>query len=315
MLGDEALLAASAALTASVLVGSAIPLARLLGILDHPGPIKIHSRATPRAGGLGIFATIMLWTIIRGLLSGLRGAGFCIVFFVGLMDDWIGLTPRVKLVGEVAAGALLGLDFVGSMGWSGPLAGIVVVPMLTNAVNLTDGMNGLASGSAALSAIGLSMLLERAGAPTAGALILSGALLGFLVWNFPKARTFMGDSGSLSVGFALSVLLLELAHYGRETALAGLIMVGFPLWDMCMSVVRRLKRGTPVFQGDRSHVYDRVRALVRHDSATTVVLWFCSVLFVLIGLVVGALPLGLGLSIALVLAGGLTAVAHWVGAL
>lgn len=272
------------ALSGVLLVGFSIPLARALGIVDKPGEIKIHTLPTPRFGGIGIVAALGLWGAMSGALSGWALLGLLIIAATGGLDDRFSISPRLRLLAELGAGVVLGLHFWEQLGLIGVLLGVGLVPVMANAINLIDGMNGLASGNALVSSAGLALLLLHLGSSPTLALILLGGLLGFLVWNYPKAKTFMGDSGSLSIGYILAVLLLQAATQGFVPFLAALTMVGFPLYDMASGIIRRARRGKPIFEGDRDHTYDRLDQIYLHNPTLTVaVVWVTTLLLVLLG--------------------------------
>ncbi|MBF6596191.1 MAG: undecaprenyl/decaprenyl-phosphate alpha-N-acetylglucosaminyl 1-phosphate transferase [Thermaceae bacterium] len=281
------------ALSSVLLVGLSIPLARALGIVDKPGEIKIHKLPTPRFGGIGIVVTLLLWGIVSGMLSGWAMLGLLIIALTGGLDDRYSISPRVRLLAEVAAGLTLGLQFWGQLGWVGLVLAVGLVPVLANAVNLIDGMNGLASGNALVSAAGLALLFSAQHLEPTLPLILMGGLLGFLVWNYPRARTFMGDSGSLSIGYLLATLLMLAAKQGLTPFLAAAVMVSFPLYDMASGIIRRARRGKPIFEGDRDHTYDRLDQLfLRNPTLTVGVVWGITLLLVAVGLWVSQAAMG-----------------------
>lgn len=272
------------ALSGVLFVGLSIPLARALGIVDKPGEIKIHKQPTPRFGGIGIVATLAVWGAVSGALSGWAMLGLLIIAAMGGLDDRYSISPRVRLLAELIAGLALGLHFWGQLGILALLLGVILVPVMANAVNLIDGMNGLASGNALVSAVGLALLLSALSLSPTLALILIGGLLGFLIWNYPKARTFMGDSGSLSIGYVLATLLLAAGSQGLAPFLAALVMVSFPLYDMAAGIIRRARRGKPIFEGDRDHTYDRLDQLyLRNPTVTVSVVWGITLLLVAVG--------------------------------
>lgn len=313
---SDALILLLAALSGVVFVGLSIPLARRLGIVDKPGEIKIHKRPTPRFGGIGIVATVVVWGVIGGALSGWAMLGLLIIAATGGLDDRYSISPRVRLLAELIAGLALGLHFWGQLGVLGAVLGVVLVPVMANAVNLIDGMNGLASGNALVSAVGLGLLLSALASSPTLALILTGGLLGFLVWNYPKARTFMGDSGSLSVGYVLATLLMLAAAHGFAPFLAALVMVSFPLYDMAAGIIRRARRGKPIFEGDRDHTYDRLDQLyLRNPTVTVPVVWGITLLLVAVGWWVSQAALGSALLLILLVLAVLFWGAYRVGSL
>lgn len=312
----EVWLALWVTLTAVVLVGLSMPLARSLGIVDRPGAIKIHTLPTPRFGGVGIVACVLLWGYFTQALSGWALLGLLIIALTGGLDDRFSLSPRLRLLAELIAGIALGMHFWGVLGGLGLGLAVVLVLLMSNAVNLIDGMNGLAAGNALISAAGLAVLLWQTDAGAGLAVILAASLLGFLFWNYPRAKTFMGDSGSLSIGYLLAMLLLAAAAQGWVTFLAALVMVGFPLYDTAAGIIRRWRRGRPIFDGDRDHTYDRLDQLYLHNPAKTVaVVWLVSGLLVLAGLVVGKVDLGIGLSLSVLLVAMLFWGAYRLGSL
>lgn len=305
-----------AVLAGVVFVYLSIPLAHALGIVDKPGAIKIHAIPTPRFGGIGIVATVVLLGALSGALSGWALAGLIIIAATGGLDDRYSISPKARLLAEVVAGVALGLHFWSSLGVWGLLMGVVLVPVMANAVNLIDGMNGLASGNALISAIGLAFLLDLNHQPNLLAVILVGGLLGFLVWNYPRAKTFMGDSGSLSIGYVLATLLLMAATHSWISLLAATCMVSFPLYDLVCGFVRRWRRGKPIFDGDRDHTYDRLDQLYLHNPAVTVgAVWGVTAGLVGIGLWVAQMPFIAALTIIAIVLGLLFVAAYALGSL
>ena len=302
--------------SAVALVGLSIPLARALGIVDKPGEIKIHALPTPRLGGVGIVATVAIWGLYTGSLSGWALLGLLIIAATGALDDRYNLSPKTRLAAELVAGVALGVHFWSELGWLGLAMGIALVPLMANAVNLIDGMNGLASGNAMISAAGLAIMLWVLQLEATLAIIVVGSLVGFLVWNYPKAKTFMGDSGSLSTGYMLATLLMLSATHGWITFLAAGVMVSFPLYDMTAGIIRRWRRGKPIFDGDRDHTYDRLDQLyVRDPTKTVLVVWAITAILVKVGLIVSSTVLMVGGSLVILVAVLLFWSAYWLGSL
>jgi len=251
-------------------------------IIDVPNARSSHSRPTPRGGGLGIIATFLAATAL--LASSREGAAWLVFFTVGglalvsFLDDRLRLSWRLRLGGHLVAAAL------GAF-WLRPEVGMAacwVVPILVlllaghaNAFNFMDGINGLAAGQAVVVALGLAVLaVGSGGAPLhpAGllALALAGAAAGFLPHNFPRARMFMGDVGSVPIGFALMLLAVWLAHDRGPSLWVPLLAIqsGFIL-DTGLTLVRRWRSGAALHEAHREHFYQRlVRAGWSHPSAT-----------------------------------------------
>jgi len=278
-------LASMAFILAACVTGLSIPLAHRLGILDQPGRIKIHSQATPRFGGVGIAVTLITVGAASGVLRGGALAGLIAIAVVGALDDRHGLRPIHKLLGEVLAGALLGWHLShGELGGLGCAAGLIMVVALANAVNLVDGMNGLAAGSAAISAAGCAMLQHATGGDSSFALVLSPAALGFLIWNFPRAKTFMGDVGSLTIGYSLAYILASLAESSWRAAWCALPMVALPLSDMLVCIARRRLGRRSILEGDRDHLYDVLHRRLANATTTVLTIYGANLVLLVIGM-------------------------------
>jgi UDP-GlcNAc:undecaprenyl-phosphate/decaprenyl-phosphate GlcNAc-1-phosphate transferase len=133
---------------------------------------------------------------------------------------------------------------------------VVVVLVLVNAVNLLDGLDGLAAGVVAVGAFGFFVVCSGSSATLA--VSLYGALAGFLVWNAPPARVYLGDSGSYLLGTALAMLFVAAVQLPAAEVSAAFLFVGVPVADTAVAIVRRMRARTPLFRGDRGHVYDQL---------------------------------------------------------
>jgi UDP-GlcNAc:undecaprenyl-phosphate/decaprenyl-phosphate GlcNAc-1-phosphate transferase len=257
------------------------------GVVDVPdGKRKIHSKPIPRMGGvpiitacLGAHGLLMLSPLGGGSMerAALPAVGallpaVALVFAIGLWDDIRGLQPWQKLVGELAASvlALLGGVHMGAVAglslpqWVTVLGTLLWLIACTNAINLIDGVDGLAAGIVLFAAIttfiaGLlqgNMALAFAVAP------LMGALLAFLRYNFNPASIFLGDSGSLTLGFLLGCYSILWSQKAATifSITAPLLMLAVPLLDAGLAIVRRFLRQQPVFAADRGHIHHRLLA-------------------------------------------------------
>jgi UDP-GlcNAc:undecaprenyl-phosphate GlcNAc-1-phosphate transferase len=249
---------------------------RRFGWLDHPDSRKLHSAPIPRAGGIAIFlgyaaaicapigAAHRAWTILPAVLA---------AFTTGLLDDIVNLKPRTKIAGQVLAALLvcaagvqirtMGGYSMGNGWWHIPLSVLWIVGC-ANAVNLIDGLDGLAAGIGlfATAAAFLSALLSGNSALAAVTAPLLGALIGFLVYNFSPASIFMGDCGSNTVGFLLGCFTIMWAQSSPTlpAMTAPVICLAIPILDTGIAILRRFLRGDPIFTADRGHIHHRLLA-------------------------------------------------------
>jgi len=283
----QLILVASAFVATAVLTPVVRDLCRRLGWLDQPNHRKIHLAPIPRTGGIAILAgyavamSLLRWSPLWNMQpiawSNLSFVALLpavvTVFVTGLLDDVIGLRPAVKLGGQLFAAVLavnahveihrIGGHVVGNAWWQYLLT-IAWLITCTNAFNLIDGVDGLATavGLFASATAFLSGLFSGNVALMLVTAPLVGALLGFLPYNFAPASIFMGDCGSLTVGFLLGCFGVLWAQ--KSATLLGmtapLIAMAIPLLDTALAVVRRLLRGQHIFAADRGHIHHRLLA-------------------------------------------------------
>ncbi|MDB5295346.1 MAG: tagO, partial [Phycisphaerales bacterium] len=312
--GLNYLLAGCGALAASLaLTPLAIRLARLAGIVDLPNARKVHATPTPRTGGMAIAAATYAAAIPALLLAAsfgpagpdgsqvaalLASAGF--VLLVGLADDVFTVASQWKLLALLAAAAALcsagvridRLQLPGGLalelGWGAwPLTMLWVVAV-TVAVNFIDGLDGLAAGLAAVACGTLALVCAAGGhvALAVVALALLGALAGFLVYNFEPAKLFMGDGGSMFLGF--TVAGLSVAASGPVGSTGGLLLpalvLAVPLIDTVLTFVRRgvLQRRS-IFAAERGHIHHRLLDLGLCARHAVLVLYAAALLAAVVG--------------------------------
>jgi UDP-GlcNAc:undecaprenyl-phosphate GlcNAc-1-phosphate transferase len=272
---------------ALVLAIGATPLARYLaphiGLIDEPEARKVHKRPVPRMGGAAIFLAVIAAAVILGqrykftqfgsILVGATG-----ISFMGLVDDRWGLRPFIKLVGQILAALLLYASGIHVTTFRPPILsmGVTVlwVVYITNAINLLDNMDGLAGGVAAIAAAHFALMCSFSGQYLVGALAIAvlGACLGFLFYNLNPASIFMGDSGSLFLGFMLAATGIKLKFPENVTFVSWMIPVlvmGLPIFDTALVTVSRLRRGlNPLTTPGRDHSSHRlVAAGMTHREA------------------------------------------------
>jgi UDP-GlcNAc:undecaprenyl-phosphate GlcNAc-1-phosphate transferase len=223
-----------------------------IGLVDEPGPLKVHTRSVPYLGGLAVLIALG-GPIVGARPSLLVPLGLACA--LGLVDDAAGLPPGVRLAAETAVGVSAAFA-VGHHEVGRVILGVAVVLVLVNAMNLLDGLDGLAAGVTVAAAAGFYVVLTGAGATLA--LVLAGAAAGFLVWNAPPAHVYLGDAGSYLVGTALAMLLLSAAQRPAEVVSGACLFVAVPVADTAIAIVRRFRAGRPLLHGDRGHLYDQL---------------------------------------------------------
>ncbi|MCG8400438.1 MAG: undecaprenyl/decaprenyl-phosphate alpha-N-acetylglucosaminyl 1-phosphate transferase [Firmicutes bacterium] len=278
-------------------------LAVKIGAVDYPDPRKVHDGAMPRLGGLAVYLAFVIAVVaFRDLTPQVLGllTGATLVMLVGAVDDIRGLSPRVKLAGQIIAALTIipfgievhyitnpltgGLLFLGIL--SIPLTVFWVVAV-TNAVNLIDGLDGLAGGVASIAALTMAAVAwtqwSRFGVSDMPdmiilALILVAAVAGFLRYNFFPARIFLGDSGSMFLGFTLSVMAI-MSMTKSATAVSviiPLVILGVPLLDTFFAIIRRCCMQRPIFQPDRQHLHHQLMAMGLNHRQTVLAIYALS---------------------------------------
>jgi UDP-GlcNAc:undecaprenyl-phosphate GlcNAc-1-phosphate transferase len=296
------------AFLALITTPAVIRLARWIGAVDHPNARSVHKQPTPRIGGVAIFISSMC--VIVGILCLCNSVGeasgdtrwqlvtllgsAAFVFLVGLADDLKGVPARFKFLAElIAAGALcfagVRIDVIGitdhfvlSLHWLGCPLTLLWVVGITNAINLSDGLDGLAAGISAIASGVIAILAMYRGNVIMAvfALALTGSLSGFLVFNFHPAKIFMGDCGSLFLGFiiaASSVMCMT-----KSSAVVGLTLpalaLGIPIFDTLFSMLRRYLERRSLFAPDRGHFHHRLLDLGMHQRHAVMIIYMLTLL-------------------------------------
>lgn len=257
-----------------------------IGMVDHPAPRKLHARPVPLLGGLALYLAVLLALVIledRYNLHQLAGVllGATAISFLGIWDDRWGLRPLIKLAGQgVIAGAVMATGVtIGLFPWPALNALITLLWLvgITNAFNLIDNMDGLSGGIGAACAAFFLLLAALNGQYLVGALAAAvlGACLGFLRYNFNPASIFMGDTGSLFLGFLMAVLGIKLRFSNNVafvTWMVPVLVLGVPIFDTVLVVFSRLRRGlNPLTTPGKDHLSHRlVRAGLTHREAVLI---------------------------------------------
>lgn len=306
---------------------SLIKVAKLKHLVDEPGESrKVHRRSVPTIGGIVIFAgTIIaycLWFPSKegwqfgnnydaiGALNEFKYLVACmfILFFLGVKDDIIGVSPSKKLLIHIAVGIILVFvaDIRISQFWG--LFGITDIPywfsitltmfvyiVVVNAINLIDGVDGLAAGVGLIASMAFAFWFYKTGDQPLALLAmgLAGSLFGFLIYNFQPARIFMGDSGSLIIGVVLFVLAVKMIELGflKERSVAmnyvskpvlAMAILSYPLIDTLRVFILRASQGRSPFSADRNHIHHKLLALGLSHRQTAIALYGYTLFMILL---------------------------------
>ncbi|HIU24144.1 glycosyltransferase family 4 protein [Olsenella sp. Marseille-QA0557] len=284
--------------TALLVVVLITPLVRKLawkvGAVDYPNKRRINRKPIPRMGGVGVFCALIVslllmvvgaryfgWPPVLIPSAGMPvnyyvlAVGVTIAFLTGVIDDIYHLKPLPKLAGQIIAASVAAASglvvgnivnpFAGGeimLGWVAYPVTVIYLVAYMNIINLIDGLDGLSSGIACIASITMFVLAFNAGHPDAASLsiALAGATLGFLFYNFHPASIFLGDSGSLLIGFVMGVVsLLNVTRVaGLTTIIIPLLVAGIPIIDTGSAIIRRMRAHVSVGQADRGHIHHRL---------------------------------------------------------
>jgi UDP-GlcNAc:undecaprenyl-phosphate/decaprenyl-phosphate GlcNAc-1-phosphate transferase len=321
-------------LATAAAVAAVTPLVRWLsvkaGAIDRPSDRKVHPKPTPTGGGLGILIGVLFGLAIAYLIPEFRrlyrqtlelqGTIFAalVITAVGLLDDRRALSAPAKVAGQILAAGLLILNGVELLFFWFPSQGVIsmgpdlAVPLtiawvliMVNAVNLIDGLDGLAAGIVIIAAGAFfvwvyhspSLFPEASQAAALLCAVAAGAALGFLPYNFYPARIFMGDSGAMLLGLLLAAATVSgvgrtLRPHGGDVAafaipvLIPVFVLAVPLIDVAMAVIRRLRRGRPVFAPDKEHIHHQLREIGHTHRRAVLTMYFWAILLAGSGLAV-----------------------------
>jgi UDP-GlcNAc:undecaprenyl-phosphate GlcNAc-1-phosphate transferase len=271
-----------------------------VGYLDHPEARKLHTTATALLGGAVVFVSALIaWFAAHGFGNqsypdGLRLlGGAATALALGLWDDRFGMNPLLKLAGQGLAAGILLSGGVPDIGLPFPLTHLVFLVALIalmNAVNFLDNMNGMVGGLSAIILAGFAWTSAARGAMdlAAAQLAVAGACIGFLRYNFPRARIFLGDAGSLFLGYSLgaSALLAFQAAPGGWARIGTVMMLAYPAFDLFFVVVNRIREGRKIYEGGKDHTNHRLASVIRCPKKTVYLLWLAGAALCASGLAV-----------------------------
>jgi len=252
-------------------------LAPRLGAIDKPNSRKVHHTFMPRLGGIAIYGGFLaaFWLLgcyQHAYLGLFLGGTF--IMLVGMLDDIKGLSPWLKLAGQIVAASILVVFGVRVEFLTNPLEGVFILGKLaipvtifwvvgvTNALNLVDGLDGLAAGTSFIAAATIAVVAWLHGEVVVAllSLALAASILGFLPFNFYPARIFMGDSGSMFLGFNLAALaVIGLTKSATLISLfVPMVILGLPILDTFLAIIRRYLNHKPIFAPDKGHLHHRL---------------------------------------------------------
>ena len=275
-------------------------------LADVPGERASHKKTVPVFGSIAIFSGIIFSLIFWAEIDKIQFVlvSFLIVFFVGVIDDLLGLTPYKKIIGQVIAiliviymakiqinsmHGVLGVYELPNI--IATLFTVFVVIVITNGFNLIDGVDGLASGIGVISSLGFGVMAYLMNQTNMAiiAFSLMGALLAFLKYNFHPASIFMGDSGSLFVGVILSILAInsirdglvtETIHFPNKGPLIAIVFLAIPLFDSLRVFVVRVMHGKNPLYAGREHIHHALLDLGFGHKRTALILYYTSILLI-----------------------------------
>ncbi len=291
----------------------AIRVAHRTGMVDRPGALKVQSTPVAYLGGVAVFAGVtgaLAATTPRVLIP------LALALLLGLFDDRLDISPRIRVLCEAVIALIGGALIPAAGGALGVAITALLILGLLNAVNLLDGLDGLAAGVCSASAIGFAFLSEdpRLEDPRLLALSLLGALIGFLIFNRPPARIYLGDAGAYLIGVALAILAaLSLNGASNTSASVAIwaalpLIVAVPILDTLVAILRRLRAGDPIFSGDRSHIYDQLCDRGIPAQRVLVIMVSAQCVLVLLGILASRLSTYASVSVMLLSAGILIAI-------
>lgn len=287
-----------------ILVPIVKKIANHIGAIDYPNERKVHKKPIPRLGGLAIFLSFLIGYIFFGqvttqMISILIGS--FIIIILGICDDVKPVPARYKFLVQIIAACIvvfygqIYIDMISFFGleiefgnWGYPLAVLLIVSII-NAINLIDGLDGLAAGTSSIFFLTISVIafyLDRLnGLDVILCLIMLGSTLGFLAYNFNPASIFMGDTGSMFLGFMISVTALLGYKGATVTSLIIPILILFlPILDTILAIFRRLLKGENIGAPDKEHLHHQLLKLNKSTKKTVLIMYAFNMLCALISI-------------------------------
>ncbi|WLD92992.1 glycosyltransferase family 4 protein [Alkalihalobacillus sp. AL-G] len=282
-----------------------IKFAHKINAVDKPGERRVHSKTMPRIGGLSIIIAFTMSFLVTSVFYDLPISillGGLVIGLTGFLDDKYGLSPFQKLLGQTLAaiiviGSGLYINYL-SVPFDGTMVGVPIwisIPVtflwiigVTNAINLIDGLDGLASGVSAIGAFTIFVMALIMGNEVVIfiSLALIGSVVGFLYFNFHPAKIFMGDTGSLFLGFILSnIALMGFKQITTVSLIIPIIILGVPITDTIIAIVRRIVNNKSITDADKSHLHHKLLDYGFSHRQTVIIIYGIASLFGLTAIV------------------------------
>lgn len=291
-------------LTVLLVTPLVMKLAVKIGATDKPDSRKVHTKLMPRLGGLAIFIGVAVGYFISGLYNEHIYSitlGGILIIALGILDDKYQISAKVKFAGQLAVAILivqsgLTIDFIYipfadkiDVGFFSIPITILWIVGITNAINLIDGLDGLAAGISSICIATIAFMAAMNGNILIFtiAIVVLASTLGFLFYNFHPAKIFMGDTGSLFLGYIIAILSL-LGLYKSVTLFSfvvPIIILGVPVFDTTFAIIRRIVNKKPISAPDKSHLHHRIMALGFSHRSTVLIIYALGIIFSVCGLV------------------------------
>lgn len=310
--------------TSCLLVPFVKKIANHVGAMDYPNERKVHTKPMPRLGGLAIFGAFLLGYMLFArtslqMLSILIG-GF-IIILTGVVDDIKPVPAKIKFLLQIVASAVvvfygnIVLNHIDVFGFSidfpvpiNYIVTILFIVSITNAVNLIDGLDGLAAGVSSIYFLTIAIIAFilnlMQGLDTILSLIMLGSTLGFLVYNFNPAKIFMGDTGSLFLGFTISVIaLLGFKAATLTSLIVPLVILAIPIFDTALAIFRRVLKGESIGAPDKDHFHHQLLKMKFSVKSTVLIIYGINILFAAVSVfyVLGDAKIAIGLYVILMI--------------
>jgi len=288
--------------------------ANFINGFDHPSKRRINTRPIANTGGIAIFSAFMISYFLfndhsLSTYGIMFGATF--IFILGLIDDIFEISPLVKLMGQIGAASILIYYGVQINFITNPLGGMIYlgyfsfpvtilwVVGIINTVNLIDGLDGLAAGISIIATMTLFAVAmqEYRLIPAVLAIALAGSLSGFLKYNFHPAEIFMGDSGSMFIGFILAAISATgaLKSAAAVTIVVPILALGVPIFDTIFAIIRRVYHNKPIGEADQGHIHHRLMALGWSHRQAVIIVYGSSLMLGATALIINGLNIKNGM--------------------